>query len=66
MLRDASDNRVACLIHDGAVLAISLGEDYSGTPRKTPEVAAASPPAAGAGAGAAAVAAGAGAGISVE
>ena len=53
--RDASDDRVACLVHDGAVLAISLGEDYSGTPRKPPEVAA-PPPAAGAGAGAAAAA----------
>ena len=54
--RDASADRVACLIHDGAVLAISLGEDYSGTPRKHPEVAAAAT-AAGAGAGAAAAAA---------
>ena len=53
--RDASDGRVACLVHDGAVLAISLGEDYSGTPRKPPEVAA-PPPAAGAATGAAAAA----------
>jgi hypothetical protein len=29
--RDATDESVACLVHDGSVLAISLGEEYTGT-----------------------------------